>query len=89
MIDLETHVVASRYDPLTERCHYTVEQNGKRWTFDVALSDLNACGRHDSTMAGPGPNDQKRRQLIHNAAVMAMRGPPDAMESTGEPVQDQ
>jgi hypothetical protein len=80
MIDLETHIVATRYDPLTGKCHYTLARDGKRWTFDIALAELEGCGPHDTRGPTAGPNDLKRRQLVLNACIVAMRGPPDAEE---------
>lgn len=66
-IHLEGEIVASRIDPVTQACFYTIERGGKRWTVEVPLADLH---RHAA-------NKQGRRTHVANALNSAMQGKPD------------
>jgi len=60
--------------PSTDSCAYTIERNGKRWTVQVPLAQLDACGA----------NKQARRDYLGNVLLAAMDGPPDgAMSGAG------
>lgn len=69
-INLDSEVVATRYDSATGECFYTIERGGKRWTARVHLDDLNKHG----PVAAAG---QQRRNYLAGALEEAMRGPPD------------
>jgi hypothetical protein len=66
-LNLDTEIVATAYDPSTDSCGYTIERNGKRWTVQVQLAQLDACGA----------NKQARRDYLGNVLLAAMDGPPD------------
>jgi hypothetical protein len=66
-LNLDTEIVATSYDPSTDSCAYTIERNGKRWTVQVPLAQLDACGA----------NKQARRDYLGNVLLAAMDGPPD------------
>jgi hypothetical protein len=65
--NVDTEIVATAYDPSTDSCAYTIERNGKRWTVQVPLVQLDACGA----------NKQARRDYLGNVLLAAMDGPPD------------
>ena len=68
-LNLDTEIVATAYDPSTDSCAYTIERNGKRWTVQVLLAQLDACGA----------NKQARRDYLGNVLLAAMDGPPDGV----------
>jgi hypothetical protein len=70
-LNLDTEIVATAYDPSTDSCAYTIERNGKRWTVQVPLAQLDACGA----------NKQARRDYLGNVLLAAMDGPPDVASS--------
>lgn len=72
VIALDSEVVASRYDPKTRTCFYTIERDGKRWTASVPLDHL-------ETYKG---NRQKRRDHVGRCLEQAMRGAPDLPAGT-------
>lgn len=67
-INLDTEIVATRFDPATSTCYYTIARDGNRWTAAVPLDHLEQHGA-----AKP-----KRRDHIARALMTAMEGPPDA-----------
>lgn len=69
-INLDTEIVATRYDPIARANYYTILRNGQRYTATVAQSDLDNLGRL------PG-SKEKRRTFVANALTMAMSGAPD------------
>lgn len=69
-INLDSEIVATRYDSATGECFYTIERGGKRWTARVHLDDLNKHG----PVATAG---SQRRNYLAGALEEAMRGPPD------------
>lgn len=68
-INPETEIVATRYDPKTRDCFYTIQRGDRRWTAKVPLADLDK-------LAG---NKQKRRNHLATVLELAMRGEPDAV----------
>ena len=50
-LNLDTEIVATAYDPSTDSCAYTIERNGKRWTVQVPLVQLDACGANKQPAA--------------------------------------
>lgn len=69
-INLDSEIVATRYDSATGECFYTIERGGKRWTARVHLDDLNKHG----PVAASAP---QRRNYLAQALEEAMRGVPD------------
>ena len=70
---LETEVVASRYDPQSRTCFYTIERGGKRWTVAVHEDRF-----HEAAKAAPlALKKQKRSEVLAQHLQDAMRGPPD------------
>lgn len=67
-INLDTEIVATRYDAASRTCYYTIARDGKRWTAAVPLDHLNIHGA-----AKPA-----RQQHLARALMTAMQGPPDA-----------
>lgn len=67
MINLETEVVSTSYNELTQECIYVVQKNGKQWTVRIPERDFN---HH-------GPNNQKRREHLATVLELAMNGPED------------
>lgn len=68
-IALESEIVGSRFDKLTQTCYFTIERDGKRWT--VALPK-------DAFKQFKGNNaKQLRRNHLAAALNNAMRGKPD------------
>lgn len=78
-VHLEGEVVASRFDPITRTCSYTITRDGKRWTVSVPLEHLdNAAKPHaHAPMA-----KQARRDHLANVLKNAMNGAPDAPAGT-------
>jgi hypothetical protein len=72
MIIPEQHIVASRYDPLTGLCHYTVEHPGQtgRRTVSIPLADLD---KHPAGVDGIFP----RRTHLLRCIAERMKGDPD------------
>lgn len=69
-INLDTEIVATRYDPQKRSCFYTVERNAKRWTAEIPLDALNALG--------PIPlNKAKRQQYVAKVLTDKMMEAPD------------
>lgn len=66
-IHLDTEIVATSFDPVTQTCFYTIERDGKRWTASVPLADLNKLGA----------NKAAKHTLIANKLNVAMLGAPD------------
>ena len=66
-LNLDTEIVATAYEPSTDSCAYRIERNGKRWTVQVPLAQLDACGA----------NKQARRDYLGNVLLAAMDAPPD------------
>jgi hypothetical protein len=66
-IHLDSEIVATGFDPLTQTCTYTIERDGKRWTATVALAEFNKLGA----------NKVAKRNLVANALTSAMAGAPD------------
>jgi hypothetical protein len=50
-LNLDTEIVATAYDPSTDSCAYTIERNGKRWTVQVPLAQLDTCGANKQAAA--------------------------------------
>ncbi len=73
MIDIDEHVVGSRYDAATNTCHYIVEHQGKRWHVAIPLHELDAHG------GGPGSN-ARRRQHLAGVITAAVKDAPDGHE---------
>lgn len=73
-INLDTEIVATRYEPKTGDCFYTIERDGKRWTAQVHVDAFTQYGAIQ-------PSVQQRRDYLANALEQAMRGPPDAEAS--------
>lgn len=69
-INVDTEIVASRYDAAKRMNHYTIERDGHRWTVDVPDDHLDKHGR------GPG-SLVRRRNHVASVLVLAMRGKPD------------
>lgn len=67
MINLETEIVASRYDAKAGTSYFTVERNARRWTVGVPDADI----------ARLGGNKQARRAHISGVLETAMRGRAD------------
>ncbi len=67
MINLETEIVASRYDAKARTNHFTIERNKRRWTVGVP----------DADVAKFGGNKQARRNHISGVLETAMRGKAD------------
>jgi hypothetical protein len=66
-LNLDTEIVATAYDSSSDTCAYTIARNGKRWTVQVPLAQLDAYGA----------NKQARRDCLGNLLLAAMDGPPD------------
>lgn len=66
-INLDSQIVASRYDSRSGECSYTVTDGTSRWTFTVTLADLGHFGA----------NMTARRLHLANKARIAMTGAPD------------
>ena len=77
-IDLDTEVITTRHDNVTNDCFYTIQRAGNRWTVKIPLADL---GRH-------GENKGARRDHVINAFEIKMRGEPHkaaALDPEGSP----
>jgi len=74
-IALDTEIVATRYDPLTQTNYYTIERDGNRWT--VAVHDDHF---HGAAKTGSDATKAKiaRREHLAKRLRDAMLGPPDA-----------
>src|SRR6185312_4937082 len=66
-IALESEIIATRYDPKTRTCFYTIQRDGKRWTAAVPVDHLE---KHKG-------NRQNRRNHVAAVITNAMRGPHD------------
>ncbi len=66
-LNLDTEIVATAYDSTNDTCAYTIARNGKRWTVQVPLAQLDTYGA----------NKQARRDCLGNLLLAAMDGPPD------------
>jgi hypothetical protein len=69
-INLETEIIASRYDPVARDCFYTVRRGALQWTVKIPLAELNKHAGHKI----------KRRTHVATAIEIAMRGVPDKLE---------
>jgi hypothetical protein len=67
-IHLDSEVVATSFDPVTQTCSYTIQRGDDRWTVSVPLADLNKLGA----------NKAAKHALIANKLNAAMLGAPDA-----------
>lgn len=70
-IGLDSEVVATRFDPPTRTCFYTIERGGKRWT--AAL--------HIDALQKAGANMALRRKMVAMALMQAMAGPADGEQA--------
>jgi hypothetical protein len=70
-INLDTEIVATRFDAPSHTCFYTIARGGKRWT--AAL--------HIDALEKAGANKTLRRQTLAAALMNAMAGPPDEDET--------
>lgn len=75
IIALESEIVATRYDPQTRTCFYTLERDGKRWTAAIPLTHFEQMGHSVGT--NHPPSKQQRRDHVATTLVNAMRGPAD------------
>lgn len=80
-INLDTEIVATRYDPIARTNFYTIEREGKRWT----------AGVHDDHFTPHGPVGdpgalQKRRAHLAKVLTDAMAGPPDPVDRADQSV---
>lgn len=66
-INLDTEVVATRYDRVKHENIYTIERGGRRWT--VAI--------HDDDLARHKANKLARRAHLGNMLAQAMQGKAD------------
>lgn len=66
-IHLDTEVVSSRFDTVTQTCFYTIERDGQRWTASIPMADLN---KH-------GANKIAKRNYLATVLNNAMQGEPD------------
>lgn len=66
-IHLDTEIVATHFDQVTQTCFYTIERDGKRWTASVPLADLNKLAA----------NKTAKHALVANKLNVAMLGAPD------------
>jgi hypothetical protein len=66
-INLDAEIVATRYDPVSRTCFYTVQRDGCRWTVSIHEDDLN---RHKG-------DKQKRRNHLGHLLQVAMQGKAD------------
>lgn len=66
-IHLDTEIVATRFDPVTLSCSYTIERGGKRWTVEIPKAHFDKHGAN------------KIAKRTHLATVLnnAMLGPHD------------
>lgn len=71
-IALDTEIVATRFDPKSRTCFYTIERGGKRWTATVPIDHLQA---HKG-------NKQARRNHLAKVLEQAMAGQPDPPQGT-------
>jgi hypothetical protein len=76
VIALDSEIVATRYDPFTRTCFYTIERNGKRWTATIPLKHFEDRGFIMG--AQHLPSRQQRRDYLASMLEQAMNGPPDA-----------
>lgn len=67
-IHLDSEIVATKFDPLSQSCAYTIERDGKRWTAVIPLAEF----------AKLGANKVAKRNLLATALNNAMQGKPDA-----------
>lgn len=65
-IHLDSEVVATSFDPVTQTCTYTVQRGDDRWTVSVPLADLTKL-----------TNKPAKHALIANKLNAAMTGPAD------------
>lgn len=66
-INLDSEIVATRFDQPTRTCFYTIERGGKRWTVPL---HIDALEKH-------GANRELRRKTLATALLQAMAGPAD------------
>lgn len=66
-VHLDSEVVATRFDDVTQTCFYTIQRDDKQWTVAIPAAELN---KH-------GPNKVTRRNMIATALNNAMAGAPD------------
>lgn len=66
-IHLDSEVVATSFDPVTQTCTYTIQRGDDRWTASVPHAELTRLGA----------NKAAKHALIANKLNMAMLGPPD------------
>lgn len=66
-ISLDTEIVATRFDKVTQTCFYTIERGGKRWTVSLPLAELSKLGI----------NKVGKQALVANRLNVAMLGAPD------------
>lgn len=69
-INIDTEIIATRYDAATKTNHYTIERGGRRWTVEVHDDHFDKLGR------GIGSR-QRRRTHIANRLEIAMRDKAD------------
>lgn len=66
-IHLDTEIVATKFDPITQTCSYTIQRGNDRWTVRIPKSDLD---KH-------GANKIAKRNYLATALNGAMTGKPD------------
>lgn len=69
-INVDTEIVASRYDAAKRINHYTIKRDGRHWSVEVPDDHLDRHGR------GAGSRD-RRRNHVGSLLVLAMRGKAD------------
>ena len=74
-IALDTEIVATRFDPLTQTNYYTVERNGHRWTVAIHNDHFHHVAKG---AAHPREASTKRRDHLARKINEAMLGQPDA-----------
>lgn len=67
-IHLDSEIVATRFDQLSQSCAYTIERDGRRWTAAIPLAEF----------AKLGTNKIAKQNLLATALNNAMQGKPDA-----------
>ncbi len=67
-IHLDTEIVATRFDPVTQACFYTIERGGKRWTVEIPKAHFD---KH-------GVNKIAKRTYLATMLNNAMVGEPDS-----------
>lgn len=66
-VNVDTDIVGTKFNKTKQTCLYTVERNGKRWTAEIPLDELQRLGG----------NKMARRKIVENYLATKMAGPPD------------